>query len=132
MQADARGYWARRLPARIGRRSFLTALGTSMASASLAACGIFDGEERGGAPEDKSGLLSRPEDTSSRAVPGGILPSFVVADTLSFDGLTALPVSGSFWNDWTYARLVDFHIANTVAGEKRSKASILTVRSPGR
>ena len=122
MGPEDRGYWARRLPSRVGRRSFLAALGTSLASASLAACGIFDDEEGGGAPEDKSGLLSKPEDTTSKAVRGGILPSFVVADTLSFDGLTSLPVSGSFWNDWSYARLVDFHIANVVAGEKRGNS----------
>jgi ABC-type transport system substrate-binding protein len=67
---------------------------------------------------DKSGLLARPEDTSSRAVPGGILPSFAPADTPSFDGLTALQAGASYWNERSYARLVNFHASNVTRGEK--------------
>ena len=122
MGPEDRGYWARRLPSRVGRRSFLAALGTSMASAGLAACGIFDDEERGSVSGDKSGLLSKPEDTTSKAVPGGILPTFATGDAPSFDGLTALQISGSYWNDWSYARLVDFHTSNLLAGEKRGNS----------
>jgi peptide/nickel transport system substrate-binding protein len=106
------------LASRISRRRLLAGLGASAAAAGLAACGTFDDEEPGDAPEAESGLLFRPEDTSSRAIPGGILPGFASNDTLSFDGLTSGPTSGSYWNDWSYARLVDFHTSNLVAGEE--------------
>jgi peptide/nickel transport system substrate-binding protein len=106
------------LASRVSRRRILAGLGASVASAGLAACGIFDDDEPGDAPEAEPGLLSQPEDTSGRAIPGGILPAFGSNDTPSFDGLTALPTSGSYWNDWSYARLVDFHTSNLVAGEE--------------
>jgi ABC-type transport system substrate-binding protein len=86
-------------------------------------CGLFDDDDEGSAvPSDKSGLLSKPEDTSSKAVPGGILPSFAAGDTTSFDGLTTLAADSSYWNDWSYARLVNFRPANLAHGEKRGNA----------
>ena len=93
-------------------------LGASAAAVTLVGCGVFDDEDESGVAGDKSGLLAKPQDTSSKAVPGGILPSFATGDTPSFDGLTALPSVSSFWNDWSYARLVNFQTYNLARGEK--------------
>src|SRR5688500_2653890 len=66
-------YWSKVVGSRISRRRAMAAPGGfALGAAFLAACGGSDSKE----PQnpDKSGLLSQRDDTSSKAVPGGILP----------------------------------------------------------
>jgi len=66
----ARSYWNRVLARRLDRRRVLAATGTmALGTALLAACG---GDKDG--TEDVSGLLTKPVDTTAKAVPGGIWP----------------------------------------------------------
>jgi ABC-type transport system substrate-binding protein len=93
------------------------AAGAAAPALTLAGCGVLDGGDgTSGVAGDRSGLLSKPEDTTARAVRGGILPSYAVGDTPSFDG-NATPVA-SYWNDYAYTRLLNFRVANLTKGEK--------------
>jgi len=82
-------------------------------------CGVFDDDDGGGAGKDKSGLLVKPEDTTSKAVPGGRLRWWANGDTPSFDGLSAASGIASVHNGYTYARLVQSSkVFNLAKGEK--------------
>jgi peptide/nickel transport system substrate-binding protein len=116
----ASSYWSRFLQRRLQRRRVLKGLGTVAAAA--AGLGLLGCRDEDGAAEtddqDKSGLLSRPEDTSETAVAGGTLPAYFSADVSSFDGMTSLAGQTSFHNDFAYARLVNFHVFNAAQGER--------------
>ena len=78
-------YWSRVLRHRIGRRRALTAAGGLSASAVLlAACGGDSGGGSGG-PTDKSGLLTKAEDTSKQAKVGGTVLFHNEADPGNLD-----------------------------------------------
>jgi peptide/nickel transport system substrate-binding protein len=112
-------YWFQATQGRLRRRQLLrggVAVGFGAAAATLIGCSGDDGE--GSRPKDKSGLLAAIEDTSARATPGGILPSYVPADNASFDGMNSLSAQTSVHNDFAYARLVNFHLFNAAKGEK--------------
>jgi hypothetical protein len=62
-------YWDQITQQRVTRRRAMAATAGSAAGAMLlAACGGKSSDE----PEDKSGLLTNPPDTSAKAVPGGV------------------------------------------------------------
>ena len=68
-------YWDGVLQARIGRRRALLAssgLGLGLISASLLGCGDDDNSESTGS-SSSSGLVSKPVDTTSKAVKGGVI-----------------------------------------------------------
>ena len=78
-------YWTKIVSQRVGRRRALAMGGGAMAaSAFLAACGGSNGSQPsdGG---DKSGLISKPADTTGQAKQGGILKDFFVGDAVHFD-----------------------------------------------
>ena len=120
-------YWTRITSDRIRRRALLKStagLGVGAAALSMLGCG---GSDSGGASkaetvQDKSGLLTVPQDTSAKATPGGILPSYFTADNPTFDGHNSLSAQTSTHNDYAYARLVGFHVSNATKGEKLSSA----------
>jgi peptide/nickel transport system substrate-binding protein len=73
-------YWSTLLQKRIDRRRWLTAAGGVTAGAILLnACG---GGEK---PKAESNLLTKPVDTSAKAVPGGVWKSYVSADVMTLD-----------------------------------------------
>lgn len=104
---------------RMRRRRFIkgtAALVAGGAALTIAGCG---GGSSSSAPQkDKSGLLSKPEDLTSKAVRGGTLPAHFVADNPSFDGMTSLSAQTSLHNEYGYARMVKFRLFNTTKGEK--------------
>jgi ABC-type transport system substrate-binding protein len=102
-------FWARYTNARLSRRRALAGAGSAAAAAALlAACGGgSDGES--GAAGDSSGLLSEPQDTTSRGKPGGTLKHFTSADLTSMDVAAAtsnFTLSGV--GHFTYPRLAKF------------------------
>ncbi|HWC30786.1 MAG TPA: ABC transporter substrate-binding protein, partial [Dehalococcoidia bacterium] len=106
-------YWHSTLTRRISRRRALAATGaTAAAAAFLAACGGGDGDDGDAAePEDSSGLIHKPQDTSSGARPGGTLKHFFTADITTFDSLAnngSAPLSQSA--AFVYPRLVKYSI----------------------
>jgi ABC-type transport system substrate-binding protein len=61
----------------------------ALGAAFLAACGGDDGDGGDGGPEDKSGLLYIPEDTSKNAVKGGTLVGAFAVEPLNYDPLSS-------------------------------------------
>src|SRR6266540_6685386 len=75
------GYWNRLLESRLSRRRALAAAGAvTLGAAFSAACGNNDGSTK-----DASSLLSRPEETTAKAVPGGIWQDQLDGDILHLD-----------------------------------------------
>jgi hypothetical protein len=78
-------YWSKLGNQRVGRRRALAFSGGALAaSAFLAACGDGGGakQSEGG---DKSGLISKPADTTGQAKQGGVIKDFFVNDAPHFD-----------------------------------------------
>ena len=95
---------------RLSRRRALAAAGGVGASAlalSLVGCGGSSGDAKPGASNDKSGLLTAPEDTSKQAKSGGTLPWFVSSEPISLDPLTT-SVGSIPQALWAYSRLLRF------------------------
>lgn len=71
---------------RHSRRRILTGLGAATGAAAFSwACGA---DSKDSSPADRSGLLAKAEDTTSRATPGGIWQDYLTADAPSLDPLT--------------------------------------------
>jgi ABC-type transport system substrate-binding protein len=99
-------YWQKALRQRLSRRRALAATGAAAAGAALlAACG-GDGDGGSAASRDKSGLLSKIEDTSKSAKPGGIWPSSVAAELQTLDPNRT--TSGSALAPYGYSRLFTY------------------------
>jgi peptide/nickel transport system substrate-binding protein len=110
----ANDYWQNFTAGRLSRRRALAGTGAAaLGAAFLAACG-GGGSGSGSssntsASKDKSGLVTEPEDTSSKAKSGGTIKTVYTADILHFDALASN--SSSTVNDATvfaYSRLVKF------------------------
>src|SRR5262245_22928617 len=77
-------YWHGSLATRLTRRRALAGAGSGLAAAAfLAACG--GGSSGGTKPEEKdaSGLLTKPQNTTSSAKQGGTFPYFVQAEVIT-------------------------------------------------
>ncbi len=103
------GYWERATRERLSRRRALggaLGLGAGVAALSLVGCGGGGGEER---PGGSSGLVSQPEDTSSRAKVGGVFKDFVGADVPSLDPIGSANVrSQTDIGSFTYPRVMKY------------------------
>jgi peptide/nickel transport system substrate-binding protein len=98
------GYWQHTLNRRLSRRRALAATGaTAAAAAFLAACGGGDDDDGGSAPEDKSGLLTKIQDSTKQAKPGGTMTIAIGADLQSLD--PNFTTSGSANAPFVYSRL---------------------------
>src|SRR5918996_3149267 len=83
-----RNYWSKTLSRRLTRRRALVASGAgALGAAFLAACG--GGEDDGGAPEDKSGLVYQPVDTTKDAVKGGVMVGAFAVEPVNYDPLSS-------------------------------------------
>ncbi|HWC31488.1 MAG TPA: ABC transporter substrate-binding protein [Dehalococcoidia bacterium] len=103
-------YWSRTLQQRLTRRRALAATGmTAAAAAFLAACGGSD-DDGGGTPDttagDTSGLLSKVEDSSKNAKPGGAMKWVQGNEPLHFDGQAQGQVQLNIYNGLAYESLV--------------------------
>jgi ABC-type transport system substrate-binding protein len=90
-------YWSSVLQSRHSRRRALAGSGgIALGAAFLAACG---GDSSSSSSGGASGLLSKPEDTTKKAVRGGILPDMQTSDLASFDPQfgTVIAGYGIFW-----------------------------------
>src|SRR4051794_35169451 len=101
---ESTGYWARLISQRARRRSVLAsglALGLGAASLSLAGCGgSSDGQKA-----SKSSLVNEPVDTSTRAIPGGILSIAQGEDVQTFDTIANFSTDSTSANH-VYSRVV--------------------------
>jgi peptide/nickel transport system substrate-binding protein len=100
-------YWSKIVSQRISRRRALAATGgTALAAAFLAACGGDDdndsGAGGGSAGTDKSGLLVKAEDSTSKAKAGGVWPHFVTDEVRTMDPLNNAS-AGTGINNQAYA-----------------------------
>jgi len=74
-------YWAQLTEQRLSRRRTLSAVGgAGIGAVLLAACGGKENDQ-----QDASSLVSRPEETTSKAVPGGIWQDQLDGDILHLD-----------------------------------------------
>src|SRR4051812_10958533 len=97
-------YWSTTVAGRrLSRRRALVggALTAGGATALLAGCGGGSGGESKPA-EDLGALVTKSEDSTSRAVTGGIWPTFITTEGLSLDHLSA-PRTASTQADMTYS-----------------------------
>lgn len=78
------GYWQGIVNRRLARRRALFAAGTLGLTAGLALVGCGGGEDKG-AVKDSSGLVSKPVDTTAKAVKGGIYTQALARDVATFD-----------------------------------------------
>jgi ABC-type transport system substrate-binding protein len=111
-------YWdsfsRRRLSRRVVLRGAL-ASGIGAAALSLAGCGGGDESEPG---QQASGLVSAPQDTTSKAMRGGIMPSMVNTDAPSFQVYPSSAVAVSSANGRAYSKFFEMTIANKSKGEQ--------------
>lgn len=88
-------YWSNAVSTRITRRRALAAGAAGSAALFLAACGGSDSNSSSGGDtgvaKDKSGLLTKPVDTSKQAKRGGTLPLSINFDVGSFDPTLSVP-----------------------------------------
>src|SRR4051794_11926970 len=80
-------YWSRATHASYTRRRALALAGSSAAMAAILACGSGNDSKSPSAPVDKSGLLVKPEVSTSRAKTGGIWQYYQVSEPTSFDSV---------------------------------------------
>jgi hypothetical protein len=98
-------------------RRFVGGTSGLAAALMLAACGGGSSKNETKEPEDKSGLMGKVEDTTAKAVKGGVWPSSFMADTPHFDGM----VGGSgpwFENHFAYGYLLKAPVFNKLKGEQ--------------
>ncbi|HEV2173610.1 MAG TPA: ABC transporter substrate-binding protein, partial [Nitrospira sp.] len=91
-------YWSGVLENRYSRRRALAgSAGIALGAAALAACG--GGGKSSSRSGGASGLLTQPEDTTKKAVRGGILPDTQIHDVAGFDPQhgTVIAGYGIFW-----------------------------------
>lgn len=101
-------YWAATLQSRLNRRRALAGaatLGAGAIALSMAGCGS-DGDGGSSGGEGESSLLSKVEDTSSKAVPGGIYQSFEPSDIQGMDPNGGSSARAQFVSYFVYPRLV--------------------------
>src|SRR5262249_37009417 len=106
-------YWENVTRSRVGRRRALElagATGAGIAALGLIGCGSGGSKATvAPTPADKSGLLSKPEDTTAQAKPGGTLRSFLPADApLGFDVLATNNNATLDVARYTYPRMLKF------------------------
>jgi ABC-type transport system substrate-binding protein len=106
-------FWERYALRQLSRRRFLAsvhAAGIGTVAFALAGCSLApDDSAEEGAP---AGLLDRPTDSTSLAIPGGTMKSFVVSDAPSFDPLsTSSFITHTQIASYTYPRLMKFKAA---------------------
>src|SRR5262245_12286733 len=107
---------------RIARRTALRSVagaGLGAAVLSLIGCGGSDsGNSNSSASASKgNSLLSKPEDTSSKVVRGGILPLADVTDTPGFNAYPSSAAVLTTHNNRAYSKLFNLTIANYAKGE---------------
>src|SRR5947208_1836216 len=81
-------YWSRALSARLSRRRMVSSFGAgTLGGVILTACGRSDsGSKSSVAPKsDKSGLLAEAEDTTKKAVSGGVWQDSRTSDPATLD-----------------------------------------------
>lgn len=100
-------YWSKIVSQRVSRRRAMAgAGGTALGAAFLAACGGDDdndsGSTAGSGSADKSGLLVKAEDTTSKAKAGGVWPHYVTEEVRTMDPLNNAS-AGTGINNQAYA-----------------------------
>jgi ABC-type transport system substrate-binding protein len=101
-------YWSQALAKRIARRRALagaTTLGLGAAAASLIGCGGGDGDS--GEQPAGSSLVTKPVDSTKRAVKGGVMTSLMAADSPHFDHMTGDNLTHNHTTH-VYSRLLRF------------------------
>jgi peptide/nickel transport system substrate-binding protein len=97
-------YWTKALRGRIGRRRAIAlTAGTATAAAILAACGGGSSQSSGGAAA-KTGLATKPVDTTGQARKGGVLKDRLAADPPTLDQVSPIAATGA--NTSVYGTLV--------------------------
>jgi peptide/nickel transport system substrate-binding protein len=100
-------YWSDVLEKRLSRRRALAATGaTTAAAAFLAACGGGDSGGSESSTEDSSGLLTKTEDTTKNAKPGGVMKWTQASEPLHFDGQAQGQAQLNIYNGMVYEALV--------------------------
>lgn len=104
------GYWESTLRSRLSRRRALGAAtvgGAGIAALSLVGCGGGDGDGTPLSSGEESGVISRPVDTTSKAVPGGIIQTRASLDVPGFDVLQVTSTNTyTLVGDFAYSRLL--------------------------
>lgn len=102
-------YWSSILSNRLSRRRALTATGGAAAAAAfLAACGGGSDAKKDTRPA--SALLTRPDDTMSKATKGGTWPTTITADPPHFDSIGKYHTAAYAQNLMSYSVLADFKV----------------------
>ena len=107
-------YWHTILSNRLSRRRAIAATGTAAAAAAfLAACGGGSDAKKDTRPA--SALLTKPEDTMSKATKGGTWPTTITADPPHFDSIGKYHTAAYAQNLMSYSVLADFKVTKVAA-----------------
>jgi ABC-type transport system substrate-binding protein len=105
-------YWDLLTQKRLGRRRAIAgsaSIGLGAAALSLVGCGGSSNNKSASSPPvDASGLLYKPQETTSSAKPGGTFKSFRPAEVASLDPLSAASILVYYATLYSYPRLFKF------------------------
>src|SRR5262245_15037496 len=88
-------YWSGVVDSRFSRRRALAgSAGVALGAAALAACGGGKSSSKSSSSGTASGLITKPEDTTKRAVRGGTLLDAQVHDVAGFDPHQGTVIAG--------------------------------------
>jgi peptide/nickel transport system substrate-binding protein len=109
-------YWEKFTEARLGRRRLMAsavAASGGLAALSMVGCGgSSSNDNKTPASSEPNSLLTQPQDSSSRAKPGGVLKHFDTAEVTTFDPIATTSFSAqSRIAAYTYPRMVKFKTA---------------------
>jgi len=107
-------YWSRFGAERLGRRRLLQGAalaGGGLAALSLVGCGGGKNEAPAGGTGESGGLITNPQDSTSRAKAPGVLRSFISSDVTTLDPIATTSFTAqSQIAAYTYPRMVKFKV----------------------
>jgi ABC-type transport system substrate-binding protein len=111
-------YWDSFARRRASRRVLLCGAAASGIGAALSLVGCGGSSDDDKPAKEASGLITSPQDTTSKATRGGIMPSMTNTDTPSFQVYPSSAVAVTSANGRAYSKFFEMTLANKSKGEE--------------